>query len=109
VPFVACDPGPGRDVGNRIVAGEILGGAESLVQHAVDTFRFVTVALLGVFGFAAVELQEVMGLAEHRADATHLHHQPLDATPALLAAAAQTSRLVGEVQQNRARLHQHQP
>ena len=78
LPFVARDPRPGRDVGDRIVAGEILGVAEPFVQHAVDSLRLVAVAFLGVLGLAAIELQEVMRLPEHRADASHLHHQPLD-------------------------------
>jgi hypothetical protein len=47
-----------------------------------------------------------MRLAEHRSDAAHLHHQPLDGLPAALTAAAQRARLVREIEQDRARLHQ---
>ena len=52
---------------------------EALVQHAVEPLHLVGVALDRVGDlFGRVEA-EVVGLAEHRADAAHLEHQPLAA------------------------------
>jgi hypothetical protein len=80
---------------------------ELLVEHAVEPLRLLEVALLGVGRLALVVLHEVVHLPEHRADAAHLPHQPLGHAVALeLVGRQQLAGLLGEVEQDRARLHQ---
>ena len=54
--------------------------AEPLLQHAVEPLHLALVAVERVFGVGALRREHLeMGeLAEHRPDAAHLEHQPLD-------------------------------
>jgi len=71
---------------------------------------FLQVTLFRVGRLALVVFHEVVNLAEHRAGSAHLPHQPFDRAIALRAILGeQLAGLVGEVDQDRARLHQAQP
>ena len=79
VPFVSRDPGIGGDVGDGVeIAGEKFSFGEFFIHHAVEAVGFFFVALDGVGDFFFRRAQEVVGLAEHGADAAHLKHQPLE-------------------------------
>ncbi|MOA59674.1 hypothetical protein D3C78_1843540 [compost metagenome] len=53
---------------------------QTAVQYFQQAFAFVDVAVTGTFVLVVLagELIEEPELAEHRPDATHLEHQPLD-------------------------------
>src|SRR5690242_5876236 len=83
--FVETDqiahPRERRDVRDRILIAENpLAPFETLLQHAEQPFRFgdVAIARTLVFVFLACEFMEEAKLAEHRADAAHLKHDPLN-------------------------------
>src|SRR4051794_13382296 len=80
---------------------------EPAVEHAIEPVRLLQVALFRVGSLALVVFHEVMDLAEHRPRAAHLPHQPFDAAVAPLALGReQLAGLVGEIDENCARLHQ---
>ena len=82
---------------------------EPPVEHAVEPVRLFQIALLGVRRLARIVFGEVVDLAEHRAGAAHLPHQPFDGAIARLAGfRQQLAGLVGEIDQDRAGLHQAQ-
>ena len=70
-------PGPGRHVGNGIIACEERNPAQALVHHAVESQGFIAVTVDGVRNPARRVTQEMTALTEHRAHATDLKHQPL--------------------------------
>src|SRR5579883_662849 len=72
------EPGIGRDINDRVVAGEIRNLAQPLVDHPVYPARFVGVAIDRVLDLFRSVAAEMMRLAEHRPDARHLEHQPLE-------------------------------
>ena len=75
MPFKARHPGPGGDIGNRVVvAGEISRSAETLVHHAVEPLGLTDIAVDRVRDLLFGEAVEVVGLTEHRTDAAHLEH-----------------------------------
>src|SRR5690606_12048557 len=82
LPLMACRPGKGRDIGHGIfVPGQPFRLPQTLVQDTIEAPGFVTIALLGIGDVFRRKAQEVMSLAEHRAKATHLPHQPLYRCP----------------------------
>ena len=79
------------------------------VQHAEQAARFAHVALQRalVFDGLASELVEETHLAEHRADAAHLEHEPLQRLElARVVLGHELAALAREVDQNRARFEQ---
>ena len=50
---------------------------ESLIQNTVKARRFAKETLFGIDRLTSVVLFEIMHLPEHRAQSTHLPHQPL--------------------------------
>src|SRR5436309_12841570 len=78
LPLVARDPRPDRDVGNRIFVRYELAVGEPTVQHAVEAVRLLEVTLLGIRRLSLVVSDEMMNLAEHGPNPTHLPHQPFD-------------------------------
>ncbi len=107
LPLVAGDPGPRRHVGDRVVACEIFGLAEPLVENAIETLGLGEIALFRVRRLALVVFHEVMHLAEHGADTAHLPHQPLDRVPVRLGLLGpELPGLFGEVHEDRARFEQ---
>src|SRR5262245_21378170 len=107
LPLVAGDPRPDRHVGDRIVVGHVFMLGQSPVENGIEPMRLRQIALLRVGRLALVVLHEVMDLTEHRARPAHLPHQPFDHTIAFLALLRQElAGLVGEVNEDRARLHE---
>src|SRR6266508_6362364 len=66
LPFVARDPRPDRDVGDRILIGDELAAREPAVEHAVEAVRLFQITFLRVGRLALVVFHEVMDLPEHR-------------------------------------------
>src|SRR5712692_9066812 len=99
-------PGHGRPVGYAVlVAAKPLAFLQPLVDHAVEALRLVAIAVHGVLDLLRRVLQEMVRLAEHRADVAHLRHDPLHHHPALAQPLRQEpAGLRGEVEQHRARL-----
>ncbi|KGC52746.1 hypothetical protein DO65_4937 [Burkholderia pseudomallei] len=99
-----------RDVGDRIgVVHDPPAMREAAVKHAEQALRLADVALARAFVLvlAARELVEEAELAEHRPDAAHLEHQPLDRLVAARGIGRdEPARLLGEIQQDRARFEQ---
>src|SRR3954462_4717801 len=92
LPFEARDPGPDRDVGDRVVVRHEFALGQAAVEDAVETMRLLGEALFGIGRLTLVEAQEVMSLPQHRADAAHLPHQPLEDAIARLALARERPR-----------------
>ena len=64
LPLEGIAPRPGRDVGDRVVAGDVLVVGEALVEHAVEAFGLVGVSIFGIGRLARIEVQEVVRLAD---------------------------------------------
>src|SRR4051794_32111267 len=77
LPLEAGYPRPYRNVGDGIIVGDEFAVGEAPVEHAVEPVRLLEVALLRIGRLALVVFHEVVDLAEHRARAAHLPHQPL--------------------------------
>ena len=111
--FPKRGPGPDRHIGNRKeIAGGEFGPGQLPVKHAIKPRHLVAIA---VFGIGQVlgrihrrgVFEKVMRLARHRANATHLPHQPLiHGNSVALYGAIELSGLAGEVLQDRARFKQ---
>src|SRR5262245_7597671 len=103
---VIARPREGRDVGDGVlVTAEKLGLAEPLLQHLVEPLQLRGVACLPVLAAGRREHLEMSPLAEHRADARHLDHQPLDDLVFFRGILRQElPGLLGKVEQDRARL-----
>ena len=76
------DPTPGRDIGDGVVAGQVLDVGQSLVEDPVESLRLVPVAIdreRDALGRVPLEDEQ---LPLHGTDASHLEHEPLhgDAT-----------------------------
>jgi len=100
LPFVTRDPGPCRDVGDRIVAGQIGPVDEAPVHHPVKAVDLVEVALDRVGNFFAGVAMEMIGLAEHRPEAADLPEQPLvDLHAAALVVGIEQARLARQILQ----------
>src|SRR3954454_24293634 len=110
LPCEARDPGPDRDIGDRVVVRHERALGQAAVQDAVQTARLLGEAVLGIRGRALVEVEEMVRLPQHRANPAHLPHQPLkDAIAGLALARDPTPRLVCQVDQDRPGLHQAHP
>src|SRR5512134_4186665 len=73
-----------RHVGDGVLAaGDELRLAEAPLEHAVQPVGLVAIAVHRVLELLRRVLQEVVRLAEHRADVPHLEHDPLHHLPAL--------------------------
>ena len=84
LPLGRAQPGHGRHVGDGVfVAGQPLALGELLVEHAIQAIGLVLVAIHRVFDLLRRVAEEVVRLAEHRADVSHLRHDPLHHLPAL--------------------------
>src|SRR6185503_8586846 len=79
-----AQPWHGRHVGDGVlVAREVFRFFQSTVDHAIQAIRLVLVAVHRVLDLLRRVAEEVMRLAEHRADVPHLEHGPLHHLPAL--------------------------
>ena len=97
-------PREDRHVRDRIRARHVLRLAETPVEHLVETARLVGVAVVGVVDLLGCVGAEVMRLAQHRAEARHLPHQPLhDLEPGARLLGQEPSGLLRQVEQDRAR------
>src|SRR5690606_20759380 len=104
-PLIRADPRPMRDIGDRVVAREVLVVLEPLVEHLEETAHLALITFDRVRDLLGRVAVEHVGLAHHRPDAAHLEHEPLDhARASLRIRRHQLSGLLGEVDQNRARL-----
>src|SRR5690606_15499215 len=103
VPFMARRPGQGRHVCDRVFpAGEILVLRQMAVEHLVEALRLGGETLDGVGHLLLGETHEVVRLAEHRAEAAHLPHQPLQRLHARTGIGGQElAALLGEIDQDR--------
>src|SRR6185503_3908774 len=101
-----AQPRHGRHVGDRVlVASQVLRPLQLLVEDAVQAVGLVLVPVHGVLDLLRRVAEEVVRLAEHRADMAHLRHHPLHHLPALAQVLRQEfACLRGEVEQHRARL-----
>src|SRR5687767_11316403 len=100
-----AQPRHGRHVGDGVlVARQVLAFPQSPIHDAVETIRFVLVAVHGVLDLLRRVAEEVVRLAEHRADVAHLEHGPLHHLPALAQVLRQElAGLRGEVEEHRTR------
>ncbi len=106
MPLVARDPGIGRDVGDRVLAGEVFRLAQAPVENSVKAVLFLGVTLDGVRHLLFRRTQEMVHLAEHRPDVAHLEHQPLQRQVFTTVGLRQESAgLRREIDQDRARFH----
>src|SRR5258706_1731229 len=73
-------PGECGDIRDRVVTHDPRAVREPRIEHAEQALRFADVAIARalVLEILACELMEEADLAEHRADAGHLEHEPLD-------------------------------
>src|SRR3546814_7620586 len=55
-------PRPARDVGNRIVLGEIFGLRQTMLEHMQQPYRFVAIALQRIVDRRRAIAHEVMSL-----------------------------------------------
>ena len=102
MPFVPGDPRIDRHVGDRVFLCEETCARQVPVHDAVQAFRLVAVAFAAVGNLVLLRAHKVVRLAEHRADAAHLKHEPLQRL--VLPAHAfrqELARLAGEVNQDR--------
>src|SRR6185312_4897207 len=99
-------------VGDRVVlAGEPGVRRELLIEHAQEALRLrdITVARPLVLPGPPGKLVEEADLAEHRTDAAHLEHEPLDRPIAGRGLAwEEAAGLLREIDQDRARLEERQ-
>src|SRR3546814_9396171 len=90
-----------------VVAGQVLRLRQALVQHPVEPPGLVRVAVDGVGDLLLRETPEVVRLPQHRAESSHLPHQPLqrlEACPRRLR--QQAAALFRKIDQDRAALEQ---
>src|SRR5947207_13567120 len=101
------DPRVGRDVRDRVVAGEELDAREPVVHDLQQARGLRDVAVDGVGDLLLRHVREVVGLAHHRADVRHLPHEPLE-RPGVpwIAGRQEPPRLLGEVDEDGARLEE---
>ncbi|CFM29709.1 Uncharacterised protein [Bordetella pertussis] len=105
--LVRHDPGIGRHVGDRVVAGDELALRQLAVEHAIQAVGFLDVALDGVGDALGRIGREVVVLAGHGAQSAHLPEQPLQhvGAPAQVGG-DELAGLLGQVQQDGAGLEQ---
>ena len=95
-------PRIGGDVGDReFRPGQPWNLAEAPIEHAVETMRLGAVARRGTVVARRCDVTKMRGLAEYRAHAGHLEHQPLsDGMTPRRFARPEFSGLVGRVEQD---------
>src|SRR5215510_13344042 len=71
------DPRPVGDVGNTIIAYEIVAIAQSVIDHTKKTHSLALVTLDGERNLLGSENFEVPELTQHRTDVRNLEEQPL--------------------------------
>jgi hypothetical protein len=105
VPLGPPDPAHDRKIGDaRLARGRDPGAVgQPLVQHAVKPLGLVAIARQAELARRALGLQqELVHLAGHRAEATHLPHQPLgDRNLLARIRAGEPAGLGGEIEQDR--------
>ena len=77
LPIVPEDPGPGSDIGDRILARKVLMFCELAVHDAVQPGHFVAEAGHSLLVLRRRIVQEVVRLARHRPEAADLPEHPL--------------------------------
>ena len=104
-PLVAAHPRPVRDVGDRIVAGEVLVIRQPRVEHLEQAANLALITVDRVRNALRRVAVEDVRLPHHRPDAAHLEHQPLDHERAAFdVGRQQLPGLLGEIDHDRARL-----
>src|SRR5262249_3587001 len=94
-------PTHARYVGNRITAGEKFVTSKARVHNAEQPIDLVGVAVDGVGDLLRRVEPEVIGLARHRSEPTHLPEQPLvDGDAGALVARIELAGLASEILQN---------
>ena len=73
----SVDPSPVGDVGNPVIAYEIVAVAQSFIEHAEKTHGLALVALDGERNLLGRKDFEVPELTHHGTDMSHLEEQPL--------------------------------
>ena len=106
----AAQPRRDGDIGDGIAARDPVAPGKLAVQHGQKPRRLCDISRFraGILDVFPGEMVEKSDLPEHRADAAHLEHQPLDGLIALCPGADQRAGLVGQIDQDRARLEQRQ-
>src|SRR5258708_791600 len=101
VPFMARHPRIGGNVRHRVFRSEPFVRAQMSVHDPIQPAGLLAVALDRVLHRLRRGTQEMVYLAEHRADAAHLEHQPLDCleAPGFLLR-QETPGLVRQIQQD---------
>src|SRR3546814_17071762 len=69
-------PRPARDVGNRIVLGEIFGLRQKMLEHVQQPYRFVAITLQRIVDRRRAIAHDVMRTHVHRP-----HYRPLQSPP----------------------------
>ena len=106
MPFEARHPRIGRDVGDRIFLGKVLVSCQARIKHAVQAVFFFGVAVDCVRHRFLGRAQEMVHLSEHRPDAAHLEHQPLQRVVfQAVGFRQQLAGLARQINEYRARLH----
>src|SRR5687768_9567578 len=104
----AAQPGEGGDVGDGILTATQPGALrQPPIDHAIEAFGLVAVAVDRIFDLLRRIHAKVMRLAQHGPYTAHLEHQPLQNL--VLGAVGlwhQLTRLRGQVDQDRARFEQ---
>ena len=77
-PFWAPRPREGGNISDGvIIAGQIFTFAQALIHNPVQSARFIGIALNRIFHLLCCVISEMVGLAEHGANISHLEHEPL--------------------------------
>ena len=104
LPPVQPAPRKDRHVGDRIRARHVFRFAQPPVEHPIEAARLVGVAVVGVVDLLRRVGAKMVRLAQHRAEARHLPHQPLhDLEPGARLVGHEPPRLLRQIEQDRAR------
>ena len=71
-------PAPVGNIRNTKVASKEFVILESIIEYGQQAFRFVLIAVDDRLNLVRRIAIKNIGLSHHRADATHLEHQPLN-------------------------------
>src|SRR5215831_8145119 len=104
VALVPPRPAEDRKIRDRNASAGKFDFAKPPVEHAVESSRFLRVALQAIAPVLLVgDLQEMMHLAGHRTKAAHLPHQPFEHRDLMAQIRGpELTRLLAEIDQDRA-------
>src|SRR5580765_2844159 len=107
VPLARAQPREYRDIRDRVVRAREIGDlGEARLHDSVQPPHFLRVAVQRILDALRDDVAaEMVGLPHHRADRSHLEHQPLQGDVfAAVVAREELPRLAREIDQDRARL-----